>query len=72
MPITLAEVLQLSIDLVNRAEHAEARVKELEAALQLLLPQASVERKGYAVNGTERTPCVVATTKRDSDADSPP
>lgn len=33
MPITLAEVLQMSFDLVKRAEQAEARVAALEQLL---------------------------------------
>lgn len=36
MPIELAEVLQLSLDLVQRAQTAEARVKQLEAEVDRL------------------------------------
>lgn len=35
--ITLPEIVQFSIELVARAEKAEARVRELEAALQKAL-----------------------------------
>ena len=33
MPINLAEVLQVSFDLVRRAEQAEARIVQLESEL---------------------------------------
>ena len=36
MPINLAEVLQVSFDLVNRAEQAEARVQMLLAEIDKL------------------------------------
>ena len=52
MPITLAEILQITFDLVQRAERAEARVKELEACM-LNLQDALQEAQGHATSNEQ-------------------
>ena len=50
MPINLAEVLQISFDLVKRAEQAEAQVNILQAEIEKLraeLQEALQVRKAY-------------------------
>ena len=50
MPINLAEVLQVSFDLVKRAEQAEAQVLILQAEIEKLraeLQEALLVRKAY-------------------------
>ena len=59
MPINLAEVLQVSFDLVRRAEQAEAETQKLQTQVQTL--QAEIQNlkeliKFYDTSTTSDTP----------------